>query len=279
VEQIPYENILYERLGPVARIWHNRPAVLNAESSTLLRELDDAVRAAEADPDIRVIILAGKGKHFCAGHDLKEALHVVGIKPGSTVEERWAYEIEHFYEYCLRILDLSKPTIAQVQGACIAGGFMVANMCDLVVASEDAYFSDPVTHTLGTAAVEVLIHPWVMGVRKAKELLFTGGKLDAAEAQRIGMVNRVVPRETLEAATLALATDISKAPPFALRLVKRSLNRVMDAQGLRVALSAHFDAHQLSHQTTEFKKTLEDGLDNAIAQARKKSLGDPNKQT
>lgn len=270
MEHTTYKTILIERFDAIARISHNRPAVLNAESSTLLRELDDAVRAAEADPAIRVVIFAGKGRHFCAGHDLKEAMEVVGIRPGSTVEERWAYESEYFFEYCMRIFDMSKPTIAQVQGACIAGGFMVANMCDLLIASDDAYFSDPVTHTLGTAAVEVLIHPYVLGMRKAKEMLFTGGRISAVEAHGVGMVNRVVPVADLEGATLTLAQEISKAPPFALRLVKRSLNRIMDAQGMRLALSAHFDTHQLSHQTTEFKRTMDMGLDKTIADARKK---------
>lgn len=271
MDSASYETVVVEHFDAVARISHNRPAVLNAESSTLLRELDHAVRIAEADPDIRAVIFAGKGRHFCAGHDLKEALEVVGIRAGSTVEERWAYESEYFFEYCLRILDMSKPTIAQVQGACIAGGFMVANMCDLMVAADDAYFSDPVTHTLGTAAVEVLIHPYVLGMRKAKEMLFTGARLTADEGLRAGMVNRVVPVDELESATLALAQEIAKAPPFAMRLVKRSLNRIMDAQGLRLALAAHFDTHQLSHQTTEFKKTMEVGLDKTIAQARKRS--------
>ncbi len=265
-----YKTILVERFGAVARISHNRPEALNAESSILLRELDHAVLAAEADPEVRAVIFAGKGKHFCAGHDLKEALNVVGIKPGSTVEERWAYESEYFFTYCMRILDMTKPTIAQVQGACIAGGFMVANMCDVMVASDDAYFSDPVTHTLGTAAVEILIHPYVLGMRKAKEMLFTGGRITAEDGLRAGMVNRVVPRDDLETVTMSMAQEMAKAPPFALRLVKRSLNRVMDAQGLRVALSAHFDTHQLSHQTTEFQKTMEAGLDKTIGQARKR---------
>ena len=270
MEAQAYETVAVERFGAISRISHNRPAVLNAESSVLLRELDQAVRAAEGDPDIRVVIFAAKGKHFSAGHDLKEALEVTGLKAGSTVEERWAYETEYFFEYCLRILDMSKPTIAQVQGACIAGGFMVANMCDLMIAADDAYFSDPVTHTLGTAAVEVLIHPYVLGMRKAKEMLFAGGRITAEEGLRAGMVNRIVPVAELEAATLALAQEIATAPPFALRLVKRSLNRVMDAQGLRLALAAHFDTHQLSHQTTEFKRTMETGLDKTIAQARSK---------
>ncbi|SPU50809.1 enoyl-CoA hydratase [Bordetella trematum] len=164
----------------------------------------------------------------------------------------------------MRIWDFPKPTVAQVQGACVAGGFMIANMCDLVVASEDAFFSDPVGHTLAAAATEVLIHPWVMGLRRAKEMLYTGEKVDAQEALRIGMVNRVVPRADLEAATLALASRIAQAPPFGLHLIKRSLNRSADAQGLRTALSAHFDTHQLSHLSEEFRQVRDRGLAQAI---------------
>jgi enoyl-CoA hydratase/carnithine racemase len=254
-------HILIERLGPVLRVWHNRPEARNAEGRRLLEELDQALREAEADDEVRVIIIAGKGDHFCAGHDLKEAQRE---RPALTVEQRWEYEEEHFYEYCLRILDLKKPTIAQVQGACIAGGLMVANMCDLIVASEDAFFSDPVAHTLGTSAVEVLIHPWVLGMRKAKEVLFTGRRFGAREALEAGMVNRVVARDQLEQAALELATTIAAAPPFGLRLLKRSLNRTWDAQGLKVALSAHFDGHQLSHVTREFQDNVARGLSHAI---------------
>lgn len=260
-----YEDILYETIGPVARISHNRPAVRNAESRRLLRELDDAVRKAESDSDIRVVILAGTGDHFSAGHDLKSAQVE---RPNPTVEERWEYEEEHFYDYALRIHDLKKPTIAQVQGACIAGGFMIANMCDLIVAADDAFFWDPVAHSMGTAAVEVLIHPWVMGMRRAKEFLYTGRRMGAEEAFQIGMVNRVVPRAELEQATLDLANTIAAAPPFGLRLVKRALNRTWDTQGLKVALSAHFDGHQLSHVTKEFQDNLARGLTTTIKAAK-----------
>jgi enoyl-CoA hydratase len=206
-------------------------------------------------------VIAGRGEHFSAGHDLKEAQ---AKRADFTVEQRWAYESQRYYGYCLRIWDCPKPTIAQVQGACIAGGFMVANMCDLVVAADDAYFADPVAHTLGTAAVEVLVHPWVMGLRKAKEMLYTGMRMGAAEAHAIGLVNRVVPRERLDAETLALAQRIAEAPPFGLRLLKRSLNRSLDAQGFRVALEAHFDTHQLSHMTEEFAAARDAGLARAI---------------
>jgi enoyl-CoA hydratase len=256
-----YTAIDYEVLGSVARLWHARPEARNAESQALLDELDDALQRAVADEAVRVIIVGGRGDHFSAGHDLKEAQ---AKRAHFTVEQRWAFETRRYYDYALRLWDCPKPTIAQVQGACIAGGFMVANMCDLVVAADDAFFADPVAHTLAAAAVEVLIHPWVMGARKAKEMLYTGERILAAEAHAIGMVNRVVPRARLEEETLALAQRIAQAPPFGLSLVKRSINRTLDIQGLRNALAAHFDTHQLSHMSTEFGAKRDAGLAKAI---------------
>jgi enoyl-CoA hydratase len=250
-----------EQIGAVRRIWLDRERARNAQSKQMLDQLDEAFSAAREDEATRVVILGGKGEHFSAGHDLKQAQ---AERADFTVEERWAYEAHRYFEYSLRIWDFPKPTIAQVQGACVAAGFMVANMCDLLVAADNAVFSDPVTHTMGAAATEVLIHPWVMGLRNAKEFLFTGGRMTAAEAKDIGMVNRVVPVAELDAAALALAERIAQAPPFAIRLVKRSLNRSMDVQGMRQALSAHFDTHQLSHVTEEYETTRRAGLANAI---------------
>ncbi len=259
---VAYNDILVETFGPIARISHARPLVRNAESQRLLEELDDAVQQAGADPGIRVVILAATGDHFSAGHDLKEAQT---SRSSFTVEERWDYEVSHYFEYALRIWDLPKPVIAQVQGACMAGGFMVANMADLLVASEDAFFADPVCHSLGTAAVEILVHPWVLGLRQAKDMLYTGRRISAREGFEMGMVNRLVPRAELESATMALAEQIAKAPPFALRLAKRSLNRGFDMQGFRTALQAHFDTHQLTHYSDEAREIRERGLGKAIA--------------
>ena len=260
-----FQHITYEKLGAVARVSLNRPQVRTAQDRLLLRELDAAVKDAEADKEIRVVVIAAVGDHFSAGHDLKSSKIE---RPNPTVEERWDYEEEHFFEYCMRIHDLKKPTIAQVQGACIAGGFMVANMCDLIVCSEDAFFSDPVAHSMGTASLEVFVHPWVMSMRKAKELLFTGRRLGAKEAYEIGMINKVVPRSDLESATMELANHVAAAPPYAVRFVKKSLNRTWDAQGFKVALSAHFDVHQLSHMTNEFQAHLAKGLDSTIKRAK-----------
>ncbi|AQV96940.1 enoyl-CoA hydratase [Cupriavidus necator] len=256
-----YTTIETEQLGAVRRLWLAREGARNAQSQQMLDELDHALQAAAADDAVRVVMIAGRGQHFSAGHDLKEAQ---ARRADFTVEERWAYESVRYFDYCMRIWDFPKPTIAQVQGACVSGGFMIANMCDLVVAGESAYFSDPVGHTLGAAATEVLIHPWVMGLRKAKEMLYSGARIDAAEALRIGMVNRVVPDASLGAEAEALAAQIARAPAFGLHLIKRSLNRSLDAQGLRSALSAHFDTHQLSHLSEGFLRARDAGLAKAI---------------
>lgn len=260
--------ILVEDHGAVRRLILNRPEARNAQSKEMLDELDAAFDAAIADDGIRVILLAGEGAHFSAGHDLKQAQRE---RADFSVEERWAYESRRYYDYCLKIWDCPKPTIAEVQGACVAGGFMVANMCDLIVCSDDAFFSDPVGHTLAAAATEVLIHPWVMGLRRAKEMLYTGEKVSAQEAYRIGMVNRVVPEPELRSTALELAQRIAQAPPFGVRLMKRSLNRSLDVQGLRNALNAHFDTHQLSHMSSEFAAVRDRGLAQAIQ--RNKSGG------
>jgi enoyl-CoA hydratase len=256
-----YETIIYEKIGPVARLWHNRPELRNAESTRLLEELNTALAEAVADDDVRVIVLAGKGGHFSAGHDLKEGQ---ALRAGFSVEERWEYEEQYYFNYCLNILNCPKPTIAQVDGACIAGGFMVANMCDLMVASEDAFFADPVAHTMAVAAVEVLIHPWVLGARKAKEMLFTGQRLSVAEAHAAGMVNRVVPAAELDDAVLELANRIAQAPPFTLKVLKKSLNRTFDIMGRESALRAHFDSHQLSHFSEETKALKATGAAHSI---------------
>jgi enoyl-CoA hydratase len=259
---VAYEDVVYERSGPVARIWHNRPELRNAESSRLLDELDAALREAEADDSVRVIVLAGKGGHFSAGHDLKEGQ---AVRAGFCVEERWEFEEQYYFDYCLNILNCPKPTIAQVEGACIAGGFMVANMCDLLVAADDAFFADPVVHTMAVAAVEVLIHPWVLGARKAKEMLFTGQRLSVQEAHAAGMVNRVVPAAEIGQAVDELAARIAAAPPFTLKVLKKSLNRTFDIMGREAALRAHFDTHQLSHFSDEAAAAKADGVARSIS--------------
>lgn len=260
-----FDDIVYEKLDNIARISHNRPQQRNAQTPHLLHELDSAFAMAENDADIKVIILAATGDHFSAGHDLKEAQ---ANRKNFTVEQRWALESEIYLNYCMRIWDSPKPVIAQVQGACIAGGFMVANMADIMLASDDAYFSDPVLQSLGAAAVEVLIHPYVLGLKRAKEFLFTGARISAEEARECGMVNRVVPRDQLEQATLDMAARIAAVPAFTLQLTKRSINRAADAAGLRQTINAHFDTHQLSHVSDAADKVRQQGFSNSLGAAK-----------
>ena len=261
-----YTELTYEVLGPVLRVCHNRPRQANSESENLLAELDDALERAKRDDSIRVLIIGGVGKHFSAGHDLVGGMETRGdFKP----EDHWLWESEHYLGNALRIWDFPKPTIAQVQGACIAGGFMVANMCDLLVASDDAYFSDPVCHSLAAASVEALVHPWVMGTRKAKEFLFTGQRLSAAEGKEWGMVNHVVPRAELEDFTLKMAQHIAKAPPVGIRMLKRSLNRTADMMGFRNSIMAHLDTHILSTSTHEHEEIVRAGMRASMDAAKK----------
>ncbi|MCH9671853.1 MAG: enoyl-CoA hydratase, partial [Gammaproteobacteria bacterium] len=165
-------------------------------------------------------------------------------KPGA--EGRQAREEEIYLGMCWRWRNIPKPTIAQTQGKTIAGGLMLAWACDLIVASDDATFSDPVV-AFGVNGVEYFGHPWEFGVRKAKEMLFTGGIMSASEARSAGMVNHVVPRAELEDFTLSLATRIAERPSMGLRLAKQSVNQAQDAQGLWTALQAAMSLQQIGH--------------------------------
>jgi enoyl-CoA hydratase/carnithine racemase len=249
-----YQTLLAERRGAVEWITMNRPEVRNAQNTQMLNELDDAIRTAEADPDVNVIVLAGAGKDWSAGHDLKA---YVGEAPSDewhekrkTPEGKFEHERSMYFERCLAIRECRKPVIAAVQGNCIAGGFMVAAACDLLVASDDAVFQNPVLRMTG-AGVEALMEPYAFAFnfRKAKEFLWTGDKIGAAEAERLGLVNRVVPRDRLEEETMALAERIAKVPPTTVQNVKRSLNHAEDLAGMRNALEYHFMVHQFQHNT------------------------------
>ena len=235
--------ILYEAHERVATITLNRPEVANAQSGELLDALDAAWTKAASDEDVRVIVLKANGKHFSSGHDLKDRWPA----PNEITLE-WIYNTEarRYLEYTLRWRNIPKPSIAAVQGKCIAGGLMLCWPCDLIIAAENAQFSDPVVR-MGIGGVEYHGHTWELGPRKAKEILFTGRAVTADEAESVGMVNRVVPLEDLDAATMDLANQISKMPPFALRQAKRAVNQTLDVQGFYAAIQSVFDIHETGH--------------------------------
>ena len=250
--------VRYERRGPAALITMNRPEYRNAQNSKMTYALDDAFYRAVEDDDVRVIVLAGAGDHFSAGHDIgtpgrdvdtsyerRAALQWDHV--GKTGGElRWAREQEVYLGMCRRWREIPKPTIAMVQGACIAGGLMLAWVCDLIVASEDAFFADPVVR-MGVPGVEYFAHPWVLGPRLAKEFLFLGERMPARRAYEIGMVNRVVPRAELETVTLDVAASIARMPRFGLTLAKKAVNQAEDLMGLHAGLDSVFGLHHFGH--------------------------------
>jgi enoyl-CoA hydratase len=250
--------VLYDMPQPgIARLTLNRAGARNAQNLDLLQELDDQFTRAMRDAEVRVIILAANGKDFSAGHDLKVTLDMeddarFGARSSSGNfsnpghEGTMAREEEAYISYCKRWRNLTKPTIAQVQGRCIAGGLMLAWVCDLIIASEDATFYDPVS-AWGANGLEWFAYPWEFGARKAKEFLFTGDIWSAQEAWRLGMVNHVVPAEELASFTEALAGRVAAKTSFALKAAKQSVNAALDAQGQPLALDMAFQIHHLTH--------------------------------
>ena len=251
------ELVLYEVDGRVAVITLNRPEKANAQTPAMLDQIDTCYSRAAAEREVRVIVLQANGKHFSAGHDIGtpgrdinkpfERTHLWWDhtnKPGS--EQLFAREQEVYLGMCRRWHDIPKPTIAMVQGACIAGGLMLAWVCDLIVASDDAFFQDPVVR-MGIPGVEYFAHVHELNPRIAKEFLFVGDRMKADRAYMMGMVNRVVPRDELEAQTYDIAARIAKQPRMGLALTKTVINRVEELQGLRSTMDMAFGYHHFAH--------------------------------
>jgi len=243
---LEFEYAHYEVDGPVAIITLDRPQAANAQNDKVLRELDECWMRAEEDHEIKVIVLRTTGKHFSSGHDMgpKDPDFYEKIRDVELLYDR---ETRGYLHYAKRWRDVPKPSIAAVQGKCVAAGLMLCWPCDLIVAADNAEFSDPVVFMGIGGGVEYQAHTWEFGARKAKELLFTGGSLSAADAERIGMVNKVVPLEELESATLRLAHQIAQQDSFALRMAKRSVNQTLDIMGFGAAIEHGFDLHHYGH--------------------------------
>jgi enoyl-CoA hydratase len=247
--------------GSIVRIRLNRPRARNAQNRGLLVELDQAMRAAEADDAVRVVILAGAGPMFSAGHDLGSADDVEersdgpGQHPSMRIdggtragtEARMLQEWQYFFANTLRWRNLRKITVAEVHGPVFAAGLMLAWACDLIVAAEGTTFTDVVGSRLGMCGVEYFAHPWEFGPRRAKELLLTGDSVDAEEAFRLGMVSKIFPADALGKSSLAFARRIAQRPTITALLIKESVNQSVDHMGFYNALNSCFSIHQLSH--------------------------------
>ncbi len=255
------EPVRYEVNGPVAHIIMNRPKYNNAQNSQMTYALDAAFRRAVDDDDIRVIVLRGEGKHFSAGHDIgtpgrdiTESFKREGLLPDHTnkpgVEMLYTREHEVYLNMCRRWRDVPKPTIAAVQGACIAGGLMLAWVCDIIVATEDAFFQDPVNR-MGIPGVEYFAHGFELPPRIAKELILLGERLPAERAYNFGMVNRLSTRETLLDDVQKLAEDLATRPRLGNWLTKQAINHVEELRGKRAATDAHFHMHHFAHAQSD----------------------------
>lgn len=253
--------VLYEVRDNVAIVTMNRPEYNNAQNSKMTYALDAAFKQACDDDDVKVIVLAGAGKHFSAGHDIGTPGRDVDKtfdraslwydhtnKPGG--EFLYAREQEVYLGMCRRWRDMPKPTIAMVQGACVAGGLMLAWVCDLIVASEDSFYSDPVVR-MGIPGVEYFAHVHELNPRIAKEFLFLGERMPAERAYQMGMLNKVVARENLEEETLSIASRIAKMPRLGLQLTKQVVNNAENLMGKNSTMDMAFGLHHFAHVHNE----------------------------
>jgi enoyl-CoA hydratase len=258
-----YKYVRYEPIddGRIVRVLLNRPDARNAQNRGMLVELDDAMLAAEADDDVRVVILGGVGPMFSSGHDMGSKQSVAEMTPGPEQHVSWRtnggsrtgaerlmlQEWHYFFENTRRWRNLRKITVGQAHGDVYAAGLMLLWACDLIVCSETTRFADVVGTRLGMCGVEYFAHPWEFGPRKAKELLLTGDALDADEAFRLGMISKVFTDDALEDDTIEFARRIANLPTMTSLLIKESVNQSVDNMGFYNALNACFTLHELNH--------------------------------
>jgi enoyl-CoA hydratase len=258
-----YKFVTYETLdsGKVARIMLNRPEARNAQNRGLLVDLNDAFLEAEADDEVRVVILGGVGPMFSSGHDMGSKVSMEEGMPGPNqhytrkingatrkgAESLMLQEWHYYFQNTLRWRNLRKITIGQAHGDVYAAGLMLLWACDLIVAAEGTRFADVVGTRLGMCGLEYFAHPWEFGPRKAKELLLTGDSIDAEEAHGLGMVSKIFPADDLTERTLEFAERIAVLPSVTSLLVKESVNQSVDNMGFYNALNACFTLHELNH--------------------------------
>ena len=282
--EITYETdepVLYQVVDSVAWITMNRPTFNNAQNGQMTYALDDAFNRATQDDAVRCIVLAGNGKHFSAGHDIgtpgrdllkafDNRLMVPGHVNKPAAELLYTREQEQYLGMCRRWRDVTKPTVAMVQGACIAGGLMLAWVCDLIIASDDAFFQDPVVR-MGIPGVEYFAHAFELPPRVAKEFLLLGERMSASRAEQFGMVNRIVPRESLRAEVAAIAAKLAAQPRLGVWLTKQAVNHVEELRGKRSAMDAVFHMHHFAHAQNDLTS------DNSLGGLDAKSMAAANK--
>lgn len=235
--------------GPIAYVQFNRPAARNALNNEMMVAAIEAVATFNDDPNLLVIVLSGAGETFSAGFDLKAS----GERDLSTVDKVRAQMTLQF-DFITAFWTSRKPTIAMVQGYCLAGAFEASLACDLTIAADNAIFGEPEVR-FGTGAVAMLF-PWITGPKQAKEIVLTGAdRIDATDALRMGLVNKVVPLAALEQTTRQLAERITRASSVSVQRSKEAINRAYDIMGMREALAMGLDIDVEINTTPSFEKS------------------------
>jgi len=250
-------------LAGVSRITLNRPESRNALNNTLRGEIYGTLEANDNDDSIRVTIIRGAGKAFCAGYDLKS--DTSAERPFHTAggDGSWA---RHVVEGAFRVWDLAKPVIAQVHGYCLAGGTELATSCDLVYIAEDAKVGYPVVRSMSPPDNQFF--PWIVGMRKAMEMMLTGDAISGEEAVQYGFANRAFPIGSLEEEVLRVAEKIAKIPTDLEQMNKRAVHRQMELMGMRAAIRQGTEIQALAFHTESTRahfKELRAGLTDALS--------------
>jgi len=240
----PVHVVVDDPLPRVRRLTLNRPEKRNALNNRLRAELLDALRAADADPAVSVSIIRGAGPSFSAGYDLAADNRIDQPYYSAGGAGQWS---RHVVEGWFAIWDLAKPVIAQVHGYCLAGGSELATACDVVFVAEDAQIGYPPVRLMSPPDMQY--HPWLVGMRRAMELMLTGDAMSGREAAAWGFATRAFPAAELEAATLAFAERVAKIPTELQQLNKRSVHRAMEIMGARAAIRAGTEIQALAFTT------------------------------
>ena len=254
------ERIIFEKNGPIATITLNWPEKANAQDQKQVEEIDDALRDADRDYDIKVLILKANGKGFCSGHaignnsvDYPE--FVEGFKATGTP---WKPQTDLFVKPILNLWEFSKPTISAINGYCVGGGTHYGLITDIVIAAENAYFSYPPLQGFGMPSGECSIEPWVfMNWRRAAYYLFTAQVIDAKKALEVGLVNEVVPLDELSDRVDAIARHISQAPLTTLLATKANLKRAWELMGMRVHWQSSNDLVALASLSSDVQALIQ----------------------
>jgi enoyl-CoA hydratase len=256
--------VLYETDGPIATITLNRPDKLNALNTEVVLELDKRIAQAGADESVKVVLIAANGRAFSAGFDINDE-----IQDGTETPVDWHPVLRRDVDVTMRVWSCPKPTIAVVQGYCLAGACEIAMACDMIVAAEDAKFGEPEIQ-YGSGPVTLLM-PFILGQKKTNELLFTGDKITAEEALSLGLINKVAALDELHSTARELALRIAPTPLAVLKLTKLALNRAYEAKGLRTAVNNNVDISSILNgantpeQQAFDKIAAEQGLKAALA--------------